>query len=152
MNRAALDELATIDRSALDVTMRGTLDVLEAIARRAIAELDQRTDRLRAAAHFFGPGQTLAEIASMQATDTPERLDRYEARLRAVPAYLDAWGDVAREGIADGVTSPRAGDGASGGAARPAAVARRRRTRRRSRRSRRTPTRRSGSRASSATP
>jgi uncharacterized protein (DUF885 family) len=107
VNRAALDELATIDRSALDVTMNGTLDVLEAIARRAIAELDQRTDRLRAAAHFFGPGQTLAEIASMQATDTPERLDRYEARLRAVPAYLDAWGDVAREGIADGVTSPR---------------------------------------------
>ena len=107
VNRAALDELATIDRSALDITMRGTLDVLEAIARRAIAELDQRTDRLRAAAHFFGPGQTLAEIASMQATDTPERLDRYEARLRAVPAYLDAWGDVAREGIADGVTSPR---------------------------------------------
>ncbi len=43
----------------------------------------------------------------MQATDTPERLDRYEARLRAIPAYLDAWGDVAREGIADGVTSPR---------------------------------------------
>ena len=54
-----------------------------------------------------GPAQTLAEVASMQAADTPERLDRYEARLRAFPAYLDAWGDVAREGIADGVTSPR---------------------------------------------
>ncbi|MGZ6546321.1 MAG: hypothetical protein ACXVEI_13540, partial [Actinomycetota bacterium] len=37
VNRAALDELATIDRSALDITMNGTLDVLEAIARRAIA-------------------------------------------------------------------------------------------------------------------
>ena len=33
VNRTALDELATIDRSALDITMRGTLDVLEAIAR-----------------------------------------------------------------------------------------------------------------------
>ena len=107
VNQAALDELASIDRTALDITMRGTLDVMEAIARRAIAELDHGTDRLRAAAHFFGPAQTLAEVASMQAADTPERVDRYEARLRAFPAYMDAWGDIAREGIASGVTSPR---------------------------------------------
>jgi uncharacterized protein (DUF885 family) len=107
VNRAALDELATIDRSALDITMRGTLDVLEAIARRAIAELEHGTDRLRAAAHFFGPAQTLAEIASMQAADTPERLDRYEGRLRALPAYMEAWAGVALRGIATGVTSPR---------------------------------------------
>ena len=30
--------------------------------------------------------------------DTPERIDRYEARLRAFPAYMDAWADIAREG------------------------------------------------------
>ncbi len=107
VNRAALEELASIDRTVLDLTMRGTLDVLEAIARRSLAELEHRTDRLRAAAHFFGPGQTVAEIAAMQAADTPDRLDRYEARLRALPAYLDAWAGVAREGIETGVTSPR---------------------------------------------
>jgi uncharacterized protein (DUF885 family) len=107
VNRHALDELATIDRSALDVTTRGTLDVLEAIARRALAELEHGTDRLRAAAHFFGPAQTLAEVAAMQAADTPERLDRYEGRLRAFPAYMDAWAGVAREGIDAGTTSPR---------------------------------------------
>jgi uncharacterized protein (DUF885 family) len=107
VNRRALDELASIDRSALDITLRGTLDVLEAIARRALAELEHDTDRLRAAAHFFGPAQTLAEVASMQAADTPERLDRYEARLRAFPAYMDAWAVVAREGIEARVTSPR---------------------------------------------
>ena len=107
VNRAALEELASIDRSALNTTMRGTLDVLEAIARRAIAELEHGTDRLRAAAHFFGPAQTLAEVAAMQATDTPERLERYEARLRAFPAYMEAWAGVAREGIESGVTSPR---------------------------------------------
>jgi len=107
VSRAALDELSSIDRSALDITMRGTLDVLEAIARRSLAEIEQGTDRLRAAAHFFGPAQTLAEIASMQAADTPERLDRYEARLHALPAYLEAWAGVTREGIEAGVTSPR---------------------------------------------
>jgi uncharacterized protein (DUF885 family) len=107
VNRDALDELAPIDRSTLDITMRGTLDVLEAIARRSLAELEHGTDRLRAAAHFFGPAQTLAEVAAMQAADTPDRLDRYEARLRAFPAYMDAWADVAREGIQAGVTSPR---------------------------------------------
>ncbi len=107
VNRGALDELASIDRSTLDVTMRGTLDVLEAIARRSLAELEHGADRLRAAAHFFGPAQTLAEVAAMQAADTPGRLDRYESRLRAFPDYMDAWAGVAREGIEDGVTSPR---------------------------------------------
>lgn len=107
VNRAALDELASIDRSVLDVTMRGTLDVLEAIARRSLVELEHGTDRLRAAAHFFGPAQTLAEVAAMQAANTPDRLDRYEARLRAFPKYMEAWTGVAREGIEAGVTSPR---------------------------------------------
>jgi len=41
VSRAALDELSSIDRSALDITMRGTLDVLEAIARRSLAEIEQ---------------------------------------------------------------------------------------------------------------
>lgn len=107
VNRAALADLATIDRSTLGATLRGTLDVLEAIAQRTLAELERRTDRLQVATHLFGPGQSLAQVASMQATDTPERLDRYEARLRALPAYFDAWGDVAREGVASGITSPR---------------------------------------------
>ena len=43
----------------------------------------------------------------MQQADTPERLDRYEARLRAFPAYLEAWAEVGRDGIAAGVTAPR---------------------------------------------
>ena len=107
LNRSALDELAAIDRPALDPTMRGTLDVLEACARRWLADLEHRTDRLAPAAHFWGPVTALAEIASMQAVDTPEQLDRYERRLRSFPAFLDSWADVAREGIAAGVTSPR---------------------------------------------
>ena len=107
VNRTALDELGAIDRSALDDSLRGTMEILEACARRALAELEQRTDRLTAAGHFFGPAQTLAQVATLQRADTPERLDRYDARLRAFPAFLETWADIAREGIATGVTSPR---------------------------------------------
>ncbi len=124
VNQAALDELASIDRTALDITMRGTLDVMEAIARRAIAELAHGTDRLRAAAHFFGPAQTLAEVASMQAADTPERVDRYEARLRAVPRVHGRVGRhrARRHRVRRDVAAT--GDGARGGAARAPAGAR----------------------------
>ena len=45
-------------------------------------------------------------MSSLQRTDTPERLDRFDARLRAFGPYLDAYAEVAREGVASGVTSP----------------------------------------------
>ncbi len=106
-NRAALDELATIDREGLDVTLRTTLDVLEAIAIQTIASLEHRTDRLYVANHFVGPGVALGDIASIQRTDTAEHLERYEQRLRAFPGYLEACAEIAREGIATGVVSPR---------------------------------------------
>jgi uncharacterized protein (DUF885 family) len=105
--RGALDDLGALDRSALDESNRLTMDVLEAIANRFLAALDQRTDRLVVASHMMGPSNTLGEIASMQRADTPERLDRYEARLRAFPAFTAAWAEVAREAVATGVTAPR---------------------------------------------
>jgi uncharacterized protein (DUF885 family) len=106
-NRAALDELASIDRSGLDLTMRTTMDVLEAIAIQTLAAIELRSDRLYVANHFVGPGVLLGDIASIQRTDTPEHLERYEQRLRAFPAYLNAAAEIAREGIATGVVSPR---------------------------------------------
>jgi uncharacterized protein (DUF885 family) len=106
-NRAALAELATIDRAGLDVTLRTTMDVLEAIATQALAAIEHRTDRLYVVNHFVGPGVLLGDIASIQRTDTPEHVDRYEQRLRALPQYLDACAEIAREGIASGVVSPR---------------------------------------------
>jgi uncharacterized protein (DUF885 family) len=106
-NRAALDELATIDREGLDVTLRTTMDVLEAIATQTLAAVELRTDRLYVANHFVGPGVLLGDIASIQRTDTPEHLEHYEQRLRAFPPYLEACAEIAREGIATGVVSPR---------------------------------------------
>ena len=107
VHRAALDASRSIERDTLDEISRTTLDVLESIAERNLAELDQRIDRITPASQLWGPAQLIGEIASMQRTDTPDRLDRYEARLRAVPAFLEAWSEVAAEGIATGVTSPR---------------------------------------------
>jgi uncharacterized protein (DUF885 family) len=106
-NRAALDELATIDRGSLDVTLRTTMDVLEAIATQALAAVEHRTDRLYVVNHFVGPGVLLGDIASIQRTDSPEHLDRYEQRLRALPGYLETCAEIAREGVATGVVSPR---------------------------------------------
>jgi uncharacterized protein (DUF885 family) len=106
-NRAALDELATIDRSGLDITLRTTMDILEAIATQTLAAIELRTDRLYVVNHFVGPGVLLGDIASIQRTDTPEQLDRYEQRLRAFPRYLETCAEIAREGLTTGVVSPR---------------------------------------------
>ena len=106
-NRAALEELASIDRDALDVTLRTTLDVLEAIATQTLAAVELRTDRLYTANHFVGPGVLIGDIASIQRTDAPEHLERYETRLRAIPGYLETCAEIAREGVATGVVSPR---------------------------------------------
>jgi uncharacterized protein (DUF885 family) len=108
VQRAALRELEGLgDRAALGLVARTTLDVLEAIARRDLAEAELRFDRLRAVSHLWGPGQLLAELGSLQRADTPERRSRYLARLRAVPAYLGAVAAVARDGARLGQTVPR---------------------------------------------
>ena len=105
--REALRDLATLDRHVLPETLRTTLDVVEAIASRELAEVEHRVDRLRVVSHLWGPAQLLAEIGSTQRADTPERLDRLLGRLSATPAYYAAAGEVAHEGVRDGVTAPR---------------------------------------------
>jgi uncharacterized protein (DUF885 family) len=105
--RAALLELASIDREALDEDLRTTLDVLGSIAERQVAEIAQRLDRLQVVSHLWGPGQLLGEIAALQRADTPERLERLLSRLSATPAFYAAAGEVARDGLRAGVTAPR---------------------------------------------
>ena len=107
IHRDALDALAAIDLSTLPSVDRGTMDVLQAIALRSLADIEQRMDLLQVASHFWGPAQLLADIGTLQRADTPERMDRFEARLRAVPAHLDACADLISEGAALGITSPQ---------------------------------------------
>ena len=107
LHRGALEELALLDRDVDDLGLRTTLDMLEAIAERSLAEIDHRLDRLQVVSHFWGPSQLLGELGSIQRADTPERLERYVARLRVVPAYYDGVIEVARTGVRTGVTAPR---------------------------------------------
>ncbi len=104
--RATLDELRALDRGRLSQVDRTTLDVLETIASREVAGIEARVDRLQAASHLWGPGQLLGEIASMQQANTPERQERYLARLAAIPAYLAAIEPILRGAAEAGQTSP----------------------------------------------
>ena len=92
-HRSALAELVSIGVDALDDNLRPTADILAAVARRGLSELEHRTDRLQVASHLWGPAQLIGEIASIQQIDSPERLDRYLGRLHAFPAYLDGAAD-----------------------------------------------------------
>ena len=107
LHRGALDELARLDGEPLDDDERVTLDILEAIARRDLAALEHRTDRLWVTSHLWGPVGLIGELASLQRTDTPERLDRYVARIEATPDFYAAAVDVMEEAEASGVVSPR---------------------------------------------
>jgi uncharacterized protein (DUF885 family) len=107
IHRAALEEAQALDRSTLDAEMTGTLDVLEAVAKRELASIEHRMDRFQAVTHFWGPANLLADLGSLQRTDTPERASKYLSRLRAVPAYLNAVGDVATGAADAGQVFPR---------------------------------------------
>jgi uncharacterized protein (DUF885 family) len=111
VHRSALRALRGMERSALDLEVRTALDMLEAVARRDLAIVEHRLDRFWAVSHMFGsylfgPSQLLGQLGMLQRVDTPERLDRYVARLVAVPRYLDAIGEVMREAVDAGQVVP----------------------------------------------
>ena len=105
--RAALEEAERIDSGSLDVVLRTTLDVLRSICRNEIARAALRLDRLHLVSHLWGPGQLLGELGALQRADTPERLQRYVARLREVPGYLSSVRDVVSDGARLGQVAPR---------------------------------------------
>ena len=93
--------------TTLDEGRQITADILEAICDRSLARIEHRLDLLDVANHMNGAVALLGQIATLQRADTPDRLDRFEARLRAFPAYFAASVDLLHEGIAKGVTAPR---------------------------------------------
>jgi len=107
LHAGALEEVGLLDRNELEDDLRISLDILEAIARRDLAALEHRIDRLWVASHLWGPAGLVGELASLQRADTPERLDRYVARISATPGFYEAAIEILNEGVADGVTAPR---------------------------------------------
>jgi uncharacterized protein (DUF885 family) len=105
--RAARKETQALDTSAMGVEERSTLAVMEAVTARELASIEHRMDRFQAVTHFWGPANLLADLGSLQRADTPERGERYVARLSAVPAYLKGVGEVATGAVKAGQVSPR---------------------------------------------
>lgn len=106
VSREALRDLAAIDRPSLPEVLRGTMDILEAVARRMLDDVRHRLDFFQAFTHFSGPAGILGEIASVQRADSPERVARYLERLRRIPAYLAAYEPVMREAVDAGLAPP----------------------------------------------
>jgi uncharacterized protein (DUF885 family) len=102
--RAAAEAIAP---DGLSVEERITRDVLIVIADQTIEEDDQRIYRLKVVDHIGGPQTLLPQICQFQPADTPERFDKFVARLESYRDYMAANIDNIREGLASGLTAPR---------------------------------------------
>ena len=102
-----LAEARAIPADGLSVEERITRDILIVINELAIEQDDQRFDLLRVVDQMAGPQTLLAQVVVFQRADTPERVDRLLARIRAYGPYMAANADLVREGVRRGLTPPR---------------------------------------------
>ena len=100
-------EAEAIPADDLSIEDRITRDMLIVIGEIGIEEDDQGTHRLRVVDQIGGPQTLLPQICQFQKADTPERFERFIARLEAYPAFMQANADILREGIETGLTAPR---------------------------------------------
>jgi uncharacterized protein (DUF885 family) len=91
----------------LSVEERITRDMLIVIADQGIEEDDQGTHRLRVVDQISGPQTLLPQVCQFQPADTPERLEKFLARLESYRDYMAANTDILREGLDTGLTAPR---------------------------------------------
>jgi uncharacterized protein (DUF885 family) len=102
-----LAEAGAIDPAGQPLEDRITLDMIRVVCELGIVQDDQRTDLLRVVDQMAGPQTLLPQVVMFQPADTPERLERLEARLRAYEGYMAANRALLEEGIASGLTAPR---------------------------------------------
>ena len=103
----ARDEARALPESDLSVEDRITRDMLALAAEVAAREEELGAYELRAVNHMDGPQQVLPQVLAWQPAETPEGLDALLGRLHAYPAFIDAAGEIAREGVASGLTVSR---------------------------------------------
>jgi uncharacterized protein (DUF885 family) len=84
-----------------------TADVLRFMCQAALELEDSDWPLLESIDQMDGPQTTLNLTAQVQRTDTPERRERWVARLHAYPAYIDAYVERIAEARARGVTPAR---------------------------------------------
>ncbi len=104
---STLAQVRAIDPADQPLEDRITLDMVRVVCELAIEQDDQRIYLLRAVDQMGGPQTLLPTVATFQAADTPERLERFLARLQAYPAFIAANIRLLEEGLASGLTAPR---------------------------------------------
>jgi uncharacterized protein (DUF885 family) len=102
-----LVEVEAIAPAGPPVEERITRDMLRIVCELGIEEDDQKLYELRVVDQMGGPQTLLPQLTQFQPADTPERLNKFLARLRAYPAFMEANAGILREGLADGLTAPR---------------------------------------------
>ncbi|HEX5015791.1 MAG TPA: DUF885 domain-containing protein, partial [Candidatus Limnocylindrales bacterium] len=100
-------EAEAIPADGLSIEDRITRDMLIVIGEIGIEEDDQGTHRLRVVDQIGGPQTLLPQICQFQKADTPERFEKFIARLEAYPGFMEANADILQEGIESGLTAPR---------------------------------------------
>jgi uncharacterized protein (DUF885 family) len=100
-------EAEAISPDGLSVEDRITRDMLIVIADQGIEEDDQGVHRLRVVDQIGGPQTLLPQICQFQPADTPQRFEKFVARLEAYRDYMAANTDILREGLETGLTAPR---------------------------------------------
>ena len=73
------------DIAALPTEEAITLDILHVVCETELEQLDQRIDRLKAVDQMDGPQTVMPLLATFQRIDTPERFDRFLARVDDYP-------------------------------------------------------------------
>jgi uncharacterized protein (DUF885 family) len=103
----AAAEAKAVPEAELNVEDRITRDMLAIAADLAVREEELGVYELRAVNHMDGPQQVLPQVLGWQSAETPEELDALLARLNAYPKFMDSITEIAREGVASGLTVSR---------------------------------------------
>lgn len=105
--RQAAAEADAVPEASLTVEDRITRDMLRIAAGLAAREEELGVHELRAVNHMDGPQQVLPQVLGWQPATTPEALDALIGRLEAFPAFMEAYRELAQEGVASGLTVSR---------------------------------------------
>jgi uncharacterized protein (DUF885 family) len=96
-----------ISPDGLSVEDRITRDMLIVIADQAIEQHDQGVHRLAVVDQIGGPQTLLPQVCQFQPADTPERFEKFIARLESYRGFMAANTDILREGLETGLVAPR---------------------------------------------
>ena len=103
----AKTEAGAVPEAELGVEDRITRDMFRILSDLSAREEELGVYELRAVNHMDGPQQLLPQVLGWQSGETPAGLEALLGRLNAYPAFLDSITEIAREGVASGLTVSR---------------------------------------------